>query len=332
MRIVALVMAGLLAGCTGAASPPTGSMPASPGTAAAASPGTGASGAVPAGPTATPATSTASPGAPTARPLPSVTAIAGQLVARIVSYPDVYASPVPAELSVYSDGLLVSAGWRSGAPDTVQYTVRTLTSAGLAAVRSAFDKAVAKPGEMGSITQVGAGYTTYVATTRRGSHLETAWTTNASGGAAARALTAFAERWMQPETQLPASAWAASSAVPFSSGRWAMVIEVSNDATPEPSLRADTALTALVGPLGAFGEPAPGQPSSTRCGALDATGWLSLAGALASGGVDIGDGYGRTTVTMAHGATGQTALTLIPLLPDTLDACHYVYEDALAGP
>lgn len=281
-------------------------------------------------PVPTPAPATAAPShAPTPLPTPTLTIVRGDLVARIVAYPDVYVAPVPADLSVYSDGSVVSAGWRTGTPDTVLYSVRTLSPSGLRAVRSAFEAAVPHAGQVGSGPQAGAGYTTYVVTVRRAAGLAVAWTTNSSGGAAARALVAFAERWAQPERQLQGSAWARAEALPFSSGQWALVLDVSRDTRPEPSAPPDAPIVRLLGPLESFGDPVPGTPT-TRCGTLDWESWPALAAALATAGVTV-DRYGSLWATMSHNSMGETQLRLIPLLPDTLDACGYVFKSPVPG-
>ncbi|HEY5628034.1 MAG TPA: hypothetical protein VIR16_00855 [Candidatus Limnocylindrales bacterium] len=281
-------------------------------------------------PTAAPVTAAPSD-MPKPLPTPSLTIVRGDLVARIVAYPDVYVAPVPADLSVYSDGSVVSAGWRTGTPDTVLYSVRTLSPSGLRAVRSAFEAAVPHAGQIGSEPQGGAGYTTYVVTVRRAAGVGVAWTTSSSGGAAARALVAFAERWAQPERQLPGSAWTRTEALPFSSGQWALVLDVSRDRRPEPSAPPDGPIVRLLGPLESFGDPVPGMPSTTRCGTLDWESWPALAAALAAAGVRV-DRYGSLWATMSHDSVGETQLQLVPLLPDTLDACGYVFKDPVPGP
>ena len=130
--ITLLAVVALPAGsCTGQAPPSASSPPA----AASASSSTPSRTAVPSA--APSATQTAPPS-----PLPvasstlvaSPTVVSGELVLRVASYPDVYAAPVPPDLSVYSDGTVLTPGWRSPGFEAARFVVHTL-AAGTAASR-----------------------------------------------------------------------------------------------------------------------------------------------------------------------------------------------------
>lgn len=321
-----LLVAALLAGCgspaqtaSPAVTSPPAPLPASPSPAPPSTASTAPSTAA----TASPAPSPAASPSPTAAPSPSVTRVAGDLVARLVVLPDVWVSPVVADLSVYDDGTVLTPGWRSTGFEGTRFTVRRLTPAGLAAVRAAFDGAVVRVGQVGTVQPAtegqGRGFSTYQVTARRGSELVTAWTTNASAGTGVASLIAFGDRWLAPEAALPAGAWAAATPVPYVPAYWSASVDVSAGCCAEPGRPSDAVVVPALGPLDAFGALVVADPPFARCAVIDWRTRGALGAALATAGIDLGDGLDRSDVTLNHG-DGMTTLTVVPMLPEA-NAC-----------
>ncbi len=142
-----LVIVALLAGsCTGQASPSASPTPAaSSATSSTANPTTEPSATQAAPPSASPSPVASS------TPIASPTVVSGELVLRVASYPDTYAAPVPPDLSAYSDGTVLTPGWRSPGFEGARFVVRHLNQAGLAQAMKAFSAAVPRAGVLGEI-------------------------------------------------------------------------------------------------------------------------------------------------------------------------------------
>ena len=257
-------------------------------------------------------------------PIASPTVVAGELVLRLVTYPDVYAAPIPPDLSVYSDGTVLTQGWRSPGFEGVRFVVRHLNHAGLAQVAKAFSLAVPREGVLGAIPSAGpgtgGGYSTYVVSGRRAGQLVTARTTNASVGPGARELVTFAERWRDVASVLARDEWLDGTPVAYVPERWSAFVSASPDCCSEPGRPDASLLVPILGPPDLFGTVVQAASPSIRCGVLDASTRDAFAGILRRTGVDIGNGRDRTDFTLNLG-TGMVSLIVVPNLPDDRSGC-----------
>jgi hypothetical protein len=309
MRVVLMaLLVVLLAGCGAAGTP----APADPSQTPTGTP-------TPSGAAAPTATQAASPS-----PIASPTLVSGDLLLRVTTYPDVYAAPIPPDLSVYSDGSVLTPGWRLPGFEGTRFVVRRLSSAGLARIREAFSAAVPRAGVLGTIppATVGtaSGYATYLVSVRRGGELVTARTTNASAGTGVKDLVAMAERWTDPGSLLGPDAWADATPLAYVPERWSAYVTASPDCCSEPGRPDASLLEPVLGPPEAFGEIIAAEGPVIRCGVLDASTRETLAGVLGLSSVEIGDGSDRSDATLNLG-TGNLSLTVVPLLPDDRDGC-----------
>lgn len=250
--------------------------------------------------------------------------VPGELVARVVTYPDVYAAPIPPDLSVYSDGTVLTPGWRSPGFEGSRFVVRRLTDLGLAEVAEAFSTAVPRGGDLGAIPPASpgmdSGYTTYVVTVRRGGELVTARTANASVGSGVKELVAFAERWTDVGNVPDAGAWADATPVAYVPDRWSAYLFLSADCCSDPGRPDASLVQPVLGPPDVFGRVIQAESPIIRCGVLDASARETLAGILSRAGTDIGDGQDRAEATLNFG-TGIVDLMVVPLLPDDREGC-----------
>ncbi|MEI7743238.1 MAG: hypothetical protein WCK58_05735 [Chloroflexota bacterium] len=275
-------------------------------------------------PTAPPA-GTPSPGAGSPGPEPSLPPVSPVVVARVVSFPDVFAAPVPPDITVYADGRVMTPGWRTPGFETVRFIVRRLTADGLAQVLAAFGAAVPAGGEIGARDPgQGAGYATYEVSVLRDGALMTATTTNASKGAGVRNLVAFAESWWTPQDRVATAGWAVQVPVPYRADRWTMWAWLEPDCCSEPGAPdAARVVEPVTGLLARFGRvPNPANPTG-RCAVIKAVTRSALATALTAAGRPIGDGLDRADVTLNLGR-GSVSLTLVPLLPEIADCATEV--------
>ena len=315
-----LVIVGLLAGsCAGRPSPSASPTPAA----------ASATSSTPGRPAAPPPTAmqAASPSpSPVASPtlLASPTFVAGELVLRIASYPDVYAAPVPPDISVYSDGTVLTPGWRSPGFESARFVVRRLNRTGLSQASKAFSAAVPRAGVLGEILPapdgMGGGFSTYVVTVRRPAGLLTTRTTNASIGPGVKDLVSFAEHWFDIASVLGPDAWADATPVAYVAGRWSAYVYIQSDCCSEPGRPDASLLQPVLGPLSAFGRVVQAGSPILRCGVLDVSARETLAGVLGRAGAEIGDGRTRTDFTLNLGA-GSVDLILVPNLPDDQSGC-----------
>jgi hypothetical protein len=242
----------------------------------------------------------------------------------VVSYPDVYAAPVPPDLSVYSDGTVLTPGWRSPGFEAARFVVRHLNDAGLAQATKAFSAAVPRAGVLGEILPapegMGSGYTTYVVSVRRAGGLLTTRTTNASVGPGVKELVTLAERWRDAGSVLGRDAWADATPVAYLADRWSAFVHVDPDCCSEPGRPDASLLQPVLGPPDRFGKVVQAASPIIRCGVLDASTRETLAGAVRRAGVDIGEGSDRTDFTLNFGA-GMVSLTVVPNLPDDRSGC-----------
>lgn len=267
---------------------------------------------------------------PSPSPIPSSTlvvpptVVSGELVLRVASYPDVYAAPVPPDLSVYSDGTVLTPGWRSPGIEGARFVVRHLNHAGLAQATKAFSAAVPRAGILGEILPssdgMGGGYSTYVVTVRRAGQLLTTRTTNASVGAGVKELVTFAERWIDVASVLGPDAWADATPVAYVAGRWSAFVYVDPDCCSEPGRPDASLLQPVLGPPDTFGKVVQAASPKIRCRVLDASTREMLAVAMRRAGVDIGEGRDRTDFTLNFGA-GMVSLIVVPNLPDDQSGC-----------
>ena len=317
-RATLLVVVALLAGsCTGQASSSASPTPAvASATSSTTSPTTE--------PSATQADPPSPSPVPSSTPIASLTVVSGELVLRVASYPDVYAAPVPPDLSVYSDGTVLTPGWRSPGFEGAQFVVRHLTQVGLAQVTKAFSAAVPRPGVLGEILPapdgMGGGFSTYVVAVRRAGQLVTARTTNASVGPGAEKLVTVAERWIDVASVLGPDAWADATPVAYLAGRWSTFVSIDPDCCAEPGRPDASLLQPVLGPLDTFGMVVQAGSPIRRCGVLGASAREALADVLRRAGVDIGDGGDRTDLMLNFG-TGMVDLTVVPNLPDDRAGC-----------
>jgi hypothetical protein len=242
----------------------------------------------------------------------------------VASYPDVYAAPVPPDLSVYSDGTVLTPGWRSPGFEGARFVVRRLNHAGLAEITKAFSAAVPRAGVLGEILPapdgMGGGYSTYVVTVRRAGGLMTTRTTNASVGPGATELVTFAERWIDVASVLGHDAWADTTPVAYLADRWSAYVFTRPDCCSESGRPDASLLQPVLGPLDTFGRVVQAGSPITRCGVLDASAREALAGVLRRAGVDIGDGGDRTDLMLNVG-TGMVDMFVVPNLPDDRAGC-----------
>jgi hypothetical protein len=244
------------------------------------------------------------------------------LVAQAVSYPDVFAAPIPPDIAVYADGSVYTPGERTRGAGRARYVVRRLTPAGLKALHSEFDRVVGAGGEIGTERDTGAaaGIATYTVSSLRDGAMSTARTTSTREGPDAVALQAFAERWQEPGWPVPGITWEQPAPVPYEADRFALWIWVRDECCRDARL-ADAALAVVpvVGPVAQFGQaPNPRDPM-TRCGTIDTAARRVLAAALAANGMEIGGADERTEIQFNLG-DGVSEMAIVPLLPGT-DGC-----------
>lgn len=319
----------LVGACTGQASTSAGPSSAA---ASATSSTPGRTAVPPVVPSATPAAplspTAAAPLPPSPVPSPTLivspTVVSGELVLRLVTYPDVYAAPIPPDLSVFADGTVLTPGWRSPGFEGARFVVRHLSQTGLAQVTKAFSSAVPHAGVIGAIPPaspgMGGGYSTCIVSVRRAGQLVTARTTSASVGPGAKELATFAERWTDVASVLDPDAWLDGSPVAYIPDRWSAYVSLSPDCCSGPGRPDVSLLVPILGPPDHFGKVVHAGSPIIRCGVLDVSARDTLAGVLRRDGVEIGDGRDRTDFTLNLG-TGMASLTAVPNLPRDRAGC-----------
>jgi hypothetical protein len=319
--LAVLAVALLASACVGAGSsgiPGAASPPAAPGASS------------PSLPSRSTPSSSAGPSASaeSADPSPSSTppaVVDDTLVARIFAYPDVTAGRVPPMLSVYADGRVLSPSWNADGGFELPFVVRRLTPAGLADLRASLEAAGFFGGdvEIPPVQVTNSGFTTYVVSLRRDDELVTARTTNFAMSDRGRALVDLAERWMQPERELPEEAWLPGQAR-YEGSRWYVWLRLVPGVTPETTV--DSApLEAAIGDLATFGavQRLPGDGSIERCGSVEARVVGRFIAALDARGADLGEAWrGQLMVDLrGTGGRGTVALGAFEMLPDDPLVC-----------
>lgn len=256
---------------------------------------------------------------------PPPAAVDDTLVARIFAYPDVTAGRVPPMLSVYADGRVLSPSWNADGSFQLPFVVRRLTPAGLAALRAKLEGSGFFGGdvEIPPVQVVNSGFTTYVVSLRRDDELVTARTTNFAMSDRGRALVDLAERWMQPERELPEEAWLPGQAR-YEGSRWYVWLRLVPGVTPETTV--DSApLEAAIGDLATFGavQRLPGDGSIERCGSVPADVVARVAAGLEAQDMDLGppDRDQLMVDLRWSGGRGTVALGAYEMLPDDPLVC-----------
>ena len=279
-QAASLLLGVILAACAGTAATPTPDMNATPAPLAPSPPPSSSSSPFP-----SPSVSPAAP-TPAVSPEAAATPAADDaLVARIFVYPDVTVGRVPPMLSVYADGRVLAPSW---SPEgTLDFVVRRLAPAGLAALRSALEGSGFFVGdiEIPPLQATDSGYTTYAVSLRIAGRLVTARTTNSAMSAQGRALVDLAERWTHPERELPADAWLPGQSV-YQGTSWYLVLHLLSD-FPVTQAADSAALEAAVGDLASFGRLVQSldDGSAVRCGSVDAAIVDRIAAGLVAQGV-----------------------------------------------
>ncbi len=270
------------------------------------------------------APTTASP--PPSAPSPSATptVVDDTLVARIFVYPDVTAGRVPPMLSVYADGRVLSPSSNADGGFALPFVVRRLTPAGLGELLAGLAGSGFFVGdiELPPTQATNSGYTTYAVSLRLGDVLVTARTTNFAMSARGRALVDLAERWMRPECELPAAAWASGPSV-YEGSRWYLALRLQPGAPSEADADS-TALESRVGDLATFGRlrGTAMDGSVNRCASVDAAVVARIVAALAYRGMAPGPGDGQYLVDLRwSGGRGSVALAAYEMLPDDPPEC-----------
>lgn len=313
-RHAALLLTVLVAACTGTAGP--AATPGSTVTPASLAPSPSPSPS--ASPSASPAATIAAPSPdPAATPAP-----VDALVARIVVYPDVTAGRVPPMLSVYADGRVLAPSWT--ADGILDFDVRRLTPAGLAALRSELEASGLLVGdiEIPPTQAISSGFTTYAVSLRVADRLVTARTTNFAMSAMGRTLVDLAERWTHPERELPADAWRPGQSA-YRASRWYLALRLLPDFVSTQDADS-TALEAAVGDLASFGRPAPtfDDGSVVRCGSVDAAAIERIVTALVAGGLYKKAGGAEYLASLRWvGGNGNVTLGAYVMLPDDEPTC-----------
>lgn len=319
--VVVIAIAAIAAGCAGggAATPGASSATASaaPSVPAASTPASTPQASATPPVTPVPATAPAPTPVRTAAPLASPTPVKGDIVAYVKTYPDVFVSPVLPDLVVYSDGSVITPGWRSGRED-VSFMIRTLTPDGLARVRAAFDAAVKTNGEIATSRTIGAGFGTYVVGVERDGAMATAWTTNVATASSAKALVGFAEAWIAPQDRLSAEAWGHADPVALVPSAWTLSLEALPSGAMAGAADASI-LEPVLGRFDEFGAITSVEPLR-RCSVVERSTYAELADILAAAGLENGKAVGGVRVTLNDGADA-IELVLGPRLPQTGSSC-----------
>jgi prepilin-type processing-associated H-X9-DG protein len=233
----------------------------------------------------------------------------------------------PLELVIYEDGRVLWPTW----PDDGAFAIleARLSAEGLAAVRDEllgsgfFADDLEIPPARTPDPNAGSGFATYELGLRVGDRLVTARTTSIWPSADGERLIALGERWRDPVQSVPGSAWARDTPGPivFEPTAWYLQVYPTQGSLLEVSTPDIAELRPLIGDPLTFGAALGPDPSSGRCGVIDASAVDALVAYLRSRQLGPASGH-RIGANLAWAdGHGSVELYLVAALPHLAERC-----------